>query len=411
MTDPVQEQTKSPQWGSGIKLVVSLTLTAILIGLVIRFRNIIGPLLLIFVLAYLIYPIAVRLSRRTKLKWRATVTLLYIFMVLILAGLLTWGGVAIASQIQSLISFIQRSLVLLPDFLNNISSQGIQIGNFYIDLSKYGLTDVGTQILNALQPLLGQMGSLVGALAGGAAEVLGWLFFVLLVSYFILVESDGPSGKLLKVDLPGYAADFRRMSVELSKIWNAFLRGQFLVIAITVVVYMVLLSILGVRYSLGLALLAGLARFVPYIGPAIAWTTFGFVSFFQSFHPFGISPLVFTLIVVGVSWFTDVLLDNLVATRILSKALKIHPAAVLVAAIILANLIGFIGVVLASPVVATLKLFFRYVIRKLLDQDPWEGLEEEETPVTPPRIVIWLVKAWHYLYRRTKKTISNIKNK
>jgi hypothetical protein len=82
-----------------------------------------------------------------------------------------------------------------------------------------------------------------------------------------------------------------------------------------------------------------------------------------------------------------------------------------VAAIILANLIGFIGVVLASPVVATLKLFFRYVIRKLLDQDPWEGLEEEEAPGTPPRIVLWLVKAWHYLYLRAKKTISNIKNK
>ncbi len=411
MDDPLLEQTKSPRWGSGIKLVVSLTLTAILIGLVIRFRNIIGPLLLIFVLAYLIYPIAVRLSKRTKLKWRATVTLLYIVMVLILAGLLTWGGVALAQQIQSLINFIQRSLVLLPDFLNNISTQGIQIGKFVIDLSKYGLTDIGTQILNAIQPLLGQMGSLFGAIAGGAASVVGWLFFVLLVSYFVLVESDGPSGKFFNLELPGYAADFRRMSAELGKIWNAFLRGQFLVIVITILVYMVLLSILGVRYALGLALLAGLARFVPYIGPAVAWTTFGLVSYFQIFHPFGISPLVFTLIVVGVSWFTDVLLDNLVATRILSKALKIHPAAVLVAAIILANLIGFIGVVLASPVVATLKLFFRYILRKLLDQDPWEGLEEEETPSQPPRVVAWLLKAWHYLFSRTKKAISSIKNK
>jgi hypothetical protein len=49
----------------------------------------------------------------------------------------------------------------------------------------------------------------------------------------------------------------------------------------------------------------------------------------------------------------------------------VHPAAVLVAAIIAANLIGIIGLLLAAPVLATLKLLAGYTLRKLLDQDPW----------------------------------------
>jgi predicted PurR-regulated permease PerM len=398
-----QLKEESPRWGSGIKLVISLTLAAIMIGLVIRFRNIIGPLLITFVLAYLIYPLAYKLSRSLKLKWQATVTIFYLLLVLILIGLLTWGGVAIAQQIQSLISFVEKSLVALPEFLDSLSSQIIYVGTLQIDLSKYGLTEIGNQILNAIQPLLGQMGTIVGAIASGAAEVVGWLFFVLLVSYFIMVESGGIPGKIINVNLPGFTADIRRMSVELGRIWNAFLRGQFLIIIITILVYSLVLTVLGVRYALGLALLAGFARFVPYVGPAIAWTTFGLVSYFQVTHPFGINPFLYTIIVVGTALLMDVLLDNLVATRILARALKIHPAAVLVAALILANLIGLVGVVLASPVVATLKLFLRYTMRKLFDQDPWAGFEEEEAPTPPTKITLWFDRIWKNLVKWIKQ--------
>ena len=396
------ENITSPRWGSGTKLVISLTLAAIIFGLVVRFRNIIGPLLITFVLAYLIYPLACRLSVSLKLKWQATVTLFYLLLILILMGLLTWGGVAIAQQIQSLISFVEKSLVALPAFLDTLSSQIIRIGTFQIDMSQYGLAEIGNQILNTVRPLLGQMGTLVGAIAGGAAEVIGWLFFVLLVSYFILVESGGVPERIINVNLPGFTADIRRMSMELGKIWNAFLRGQFLIIIVTILVYSVVLTILGVRYALGLALLAGFARFVPYVGPAIAWTTFGLVSYFQASHPFGINPFLYTIIVVGSALLIDVLLDNLVATRILARALKIHPAAVLVAALILANLIGLVGVVLASPVVATLKLFLRYTMRKLFDQDPWAGLEEEEAPAPPSKITLWFYRLWNNLVNWTK---------
>jgi predicted PurR-regulated permease PerM len=249
------------------------------------------------------------------------------------------------------------------------------------------------------------MGNLVGAIASGAAEVVGWLFFVLLVSYFILVESGGVPGRIINVNLPGFTADIRRMSVELGRIWNAFLRGQFLIIIITILVYSAVLTVLGVRYALGLALLAGFARFIPYVGPAIAWTTFGLVSYFQVTHPFGINPFLYTIIVVGTSLLMDGLLDNLVATRIMARALKIHPAAVLVAALILANLIGLVGVVLASPVVATLKLFLRYTVRKLFDQDPWAGFEEEETPAPPSKITLWFDRIWKNLVCRIKQSI------
>jgi predicted PurR-regulated permease PerM len=86
---------------------------------------------------------------------------------------------------------------------------------------------------------------------------------------------------LFRIQVPTYQEDITKLCNQLSHIWNAFLRGQLLIFAITVAYYSVLLSILGVRYFFLLAILAGLARFVPYIGPFVAWTTYGLVALFQ----------------------------------------------------------------------------------------------------------------------------------
>ncbi len=142
-----------------------------------------------------------------------------------------------------------------------------------------------------------------------------------------------------------------------------------------VFVYSILFGALGVSYFFGLAIIAGLARFLPYIGPFIAWTTYGLVAYFQGTTIFGFSPLGYAVLVIGTAWLTDVIIDNFVSTRVMADALAVHPAAILVAALVGANLMGITGMILAAPVLATIQLFFRYIIRKLIDSNPWEGID------------------------------------
>ena len=75
-------------------------------------------------------------------------------------------------------------------------------------------------------------------------------------------------------------------------------------------------------------------------------------------------------------------MDNFVSARLMGNALKIHPAAVMVSAIIGVNLLGLVGVMLAAPVLATCKLLFEYVLNKLLDRDPWEGIKTNPPPIS-----------------------------
>jgi predicted PurR-regulated permease PerM len=233
------------------------------------------------------------------------------------------------------------------------------------------LNAISRELLAFVQPLLGQTGNLVTTIASGAAEIFGWMFFVLIVSYFLLVESSGLQSDLIKVEIPGYNEDIRKLGSKLSTIWNSFLRGQIFIVAMSTLLYIVVLSAFGVRYAIGLAFLAGLAKFLPYIGPAITWLIMALVTYFQRPTPFGMEPLTYMLMVVITTTVIDWIIDNLVVPRIMAQTLRVHPAAVLVTALIAANLLGIIGVVIAAPLLASVMLLGRYIMRKMLDLNPW----------------------------------------
>lgn len=373
------QSNTSPTWSTNTKLVVALTAVVVIGALLVKFQFILSPLLIALVLAYLFYPLASLLYRKLHFSWNLAVGVIYGIVVIVLLTILTLGGVGLIQQIQSVVTIVQDSITTLPSLVERFSGQTYSFGPFTLDFRSIDLQSVSRQLLSLLQPLLSRTGSLVSTVAGGAANFLGWTLFVILVSYFVLAESGGLKNRIVTVDIPGYTGDIERLSRELGRIWNAFLRGQIIIFILAVAVYSFVLSVLGVRYALGLAFLAGVARFVPYVGPAINWLVLVIVAYFQAYKLFHLSPLYYTLLILAIALIIDQIFDNMVSPRILSSALKVHPAAVLVAAIIAANLLGLLGVVIAAPMLATVALFWQYTMRKLLDVDPWPDPE----PVQP----------------------------
>jgi predicted PurR-regulated permease PerM len=203
----------------------------------------------------------------------------------------------------------------------------------------------------------------------------------LIISYFVLADIGKVPNPQDFINIPGYSHDIQRMSSALGRIWNAFLRGQLTIVIMVIISYSILLSILGVRYAFALAILAGVARFVPYVGPLITYIVMGLVTLFQGGNYFNMQPIYYTMLVIILSIIMDQVYDNLVSPRIMGKSLGVHPAAVLVVAIIAANLIGLIGLLLAAPVLATANLIGHYTIRKMFDRDPWIDLEEQSEPL------------------------------
>ena len=397
-----QKITSSPRWSATTKLLIGLVIFGILAFFLYRFSTLIPPLLMIFIITYLLHPVNAMISNTLRIPWKASVNILFILIVIILIGLLTLGGVRLVGQVQSLIRSIQGLVTDLPRYIAELSTKSFSIGPFTLDMKTFDLNQLSSQLLSFTQPLLSQTGNLVGTLAGGAAEFFGWTIFILTVSYFVMNESSGLRGDLLKIDIPGYTEDLKRLGSELSRIWNAFLRGQIIIFFLAVVIYSIFLPAMGVRYAIGIAFMAGLAKFLPYIGPAITWIVMALVTFFQPVKPFGLQDraLTYMLIIVISTSLIDWFMDNFISPRIMARTLKIHPAAVFVAALIAANLLGLLGVVIAAPSLATFMLLGRYIMRKMFDLDPWPKMEVEPPP---PSIGELLKNLMHYLRVRFSK--------
>lgn len=374
-----QENIQSPRWGSTIKLVVGLTLFLILGFLLVRFRTLIGPLLLAFIVAFVLHPAAGWLTEKTPLTWRTSVTIVFFSTVILVGGMLTVLGFAVVAQSENVINAASVFLDDLPAFVTQITSQSYYFGPFTFDFSQYDITTITNQVVDVVQPLLGRAGGLISSLATSTLTTLGYGSFVLLVSYFILADAEKiPVDEITNLNVPKYAYDLQQFSLRLNRIWDTFMRGQLFIFTLTVLASTVLLSILGVRNAIALALLAGMARFVPYVGQIVSWALTAIVTLFMSSNYFGLEQVHYMLLVVGIVILLDQITDNIIIPRLYGRALGVHPAAVLVGALVALNLLGFIGLLLAAPVLATIALISRYIFRKLLDLDPWNELSNED---------------------------------
>lgn len=368
------EKAVSPRWTKNTKLAVSFAGILIVFGIIIKFQNYLSLILTAFLIVFLFTPIITLIQKHLKLSWRLATTLVYVLMALIMLGLLTWGGITLFGQLQNLIDLLTTALKNLVANLEKLSNQEVVLGPFNFFVPELTATYLSNLLVEQVQPILGQAGSLVGKALSGGANLIFRLFMMYLISYFFTSETDSVKGQKISFNLPGYENDVQQMGKEINNIWNAFIRGEFLVVGTAIFIYSILLSGLQMPYSLGLALIAGLGRFIPYVGAWVSWLTFAIVALITRPTPFGALPLVYTAIVVGVALVVDNILDNVMTPKVMGNALKVHPAAVLISALIGSQLIGIIGIILAAPVFATVKLVTHYVFHKLTDQDPWEGI-------------------------------------
>lgn len=411
---------RSPQWSQSTKLVIAILILVIVGALVVRFNNIIGPLLMAFILSYLLHPLASRLSERSGLSWRGAVNLIFIIFLLVISFVFTVTGFAIVEQLENLVRVVQNFVADVPQLAQDLSTQVYQVGPFEFDFAEletqlqqnFGLSflALGEQLLGAVQPLLGGAGSLLGSIATSALTAFGWSAFVMVISYFLLADAGQVPDYFRGLDITGYSEDVRKLGKRLGSIWNAFLRGQLILFVMIVFSSFILMTLLGVRNALGLAFLAGLAKFVPYVGPLIAGITNALVAFFQGGNYLGIEPpLTYALVVVIAAVVLDQVFDNLVTPRIYGSTLGVHPAAVLVAAIIALNLLGFVGLLVAAPVLASLQLFFGYVLRKMLDLEPWEApILDDGTGAKPwNRAFQWVAGMGRTTWRKTRDIIRS----
>jgi predicted PurR-regulated permease PerM len=157
------------------------------------------------------------------------------------------------------------------------------------------------------------------------------------------------------------------------------------------------LAAMGVRFALVLGLIAGVLDIVPFFGPFVAGLIAVVVAFFQGANWWGLHPLAFAAIVLGAFLVIQQIENTILIPGILGFSLKMRPLTVLLAAMAGGSLAGVVGVLLAQPVAAMLRVWFFYFYRKTAGLDPWPE-PPSPPPVRAPR------RAWPWFRRRGRRS-------
>lgn len=368
----------SPPWQPGTRLAAGIFLLLFAVVLLYLVRSLLTPLFLAFLLAYLLHPLIGKLTTSWRLPRIAAVLLVFLVLVLILIALMTGLGLTISQQAIQLASYLGNLSETLPAQIEALAENQIVIGPWTIDPSQINLEPILSDLASLISPLLSQTGSLLASVARTTASVVALIVLALILAYYLLLDYGKLDYVMMNIVPPAYRRDFRRLLEETGRVWHAFVRGQAILGVVMALLVWVVLTILRVRFPVMLALISGLMEFVPWLGPIISGLVTILVALFQGSNIWGLSPLVFALVVLIVYTLIHQFENNVLYPGIIGHSLNLNPLIVILSVLAGGLLAGLIGFLLAAPIVATLRIWLGYVYRKSV------GLETWITPMISP---------------------------
>lgn len=362
--------SSSPEWQPGTRLVVGVLLLLAILYLLYLVRQLFVPVVLGLLLAYMLYPLARRLERWSGMRrWMSTI-LLFLLVVVLMLGATTGIGIAAAQRLAGFGEFLESVSEGLPGFVEDLIDMSFTVGPWTIDLATVNVDPFVDTVSSALTPLLTQTGTVLTGLAGATATAVGTTLLVLVVAFYLLLYLERLSASVLSLVPEAHQGDVRALMSDMGVIWQDFLRGQLILGLAVGTSTGVIMAVLGVRFALGLGLLAGVLEFVPVFGPWITGVISVLVALFQGSNFWGLTPVGFGLLVLAASLLIQQIENNVLYPRIIGHSLDLNPLVVLLALLAAGSIAGVVGLLLAAPMVATLRLVFGYLYWKSVGVEP-----------------------------------------
>lgn len=369
---PAELSSLSRRWSPLTKQIIVVGGLIAGVWLVFRFSSILSPLVIALLLAYILTPLVNGIHRRVRMpRW---LILVFVYLLLLVAF-----GVLPALVIPGLVQQIRDLQVNLQgviDYLVQNLTLPIQIFGFTIEVPNYY-----DQIITTLRGLLSPVASGAVSVVVSVASSLIWLIFILVVSFY-LVKDSVRIGRYMKGLLPlDHRGELLELARQINAIWHAFFRGQLILGLVIGVTVAVVVSSLGLPNGPALGLLAGVLEVIPTFGPVIAAVPAVLLALFQGSSYLPVSNLWFAVIIAGAYVIIQQVENNYLVPRIIGRSVRLHPSVIIVGALIGATVGGILGVLLAAPVIATLRILIKYAYRKVLDLEPFGDVL---TPVVEP---------------------------
>ncbi len=340
-----------------LPVIVGLAIVAFTL-FVMRIANILPPFIWAAITAYILFPLIARIERLTRLPRVLTIALVYIVLI----GLLVVVGIQVAptafDQLRSLASSLPQLVTNAREAL--VREPQIRIGGFVLDTRQIdGRIDV------LAQQVAERFGREAVPLVLQTFELIIKVLVYLLATFYFLLQGDSLVRRLHSLAPPRHRKTVDRVVAQVNQTFGAYIRAQVILFAIMTISTLTVLSVLQVQYALVVAIATGVLELVPIIGPWAAGGIAVLVAVSQNSGPFGWSPAQLA-IVVGVCYLVLRLLeDQVIIPQLVGRVVRVHPLMVIFGVLAGATLGGALGLVIAVPVMAAIKIITIAIFEEL----------------------------------------------
>lgn len=353
--------------------------TFILLWFIYQVRHVFPPIIVGGIFAYLLLPAVQALSFRTRMPVGLSTAIVYVLIAGSIIAAVVILGPGVMRELKDLADPVNQTQIV-----HGAVTQLSQMMKMHIDV------DASTKhIVGNIQGSFGNPEELVhigGLLSHGLLSIL----VCVVSSIYFTLDSQSVGLFFLRYvpesRRPGVIELFGQMNVMLSK----YVRGQIMLIVImSTVAWLFLHFYLHMKYALPVAILSGFLEIIPVLGPILATGTATLVGISQ-FGPRAALEIIafYTL----ARWIED----YVVVPKIIGHAVELHPLAVIFAVLCGETLAGGLGMLIAIPVAACIKLILDYYYTGKLPDDEAPEKEKKKRgnlgdtfmsmPVSPPPI-------------------------
>ncbi|KKB73237.1 MULTISPECIES: AI-2E family transporter [Bacillus] len=334
----------------GLNILVFTKASFIFTPFIVLVETVGLPVVLTGVAYYLLNPIVDFLERK-KVKRIYSILLLYIVII----GLITISIVSVIpllkEQITSLVDNFPRYVHIVEDQMKQLI--GSQFFNQAQQTLNINLTDLASKVSDQASTILNNTFTGVGTFIGAVTEIVISIVTVPFILFYLLKDGKKLPLFILKFVPTRLREQTYVVMSEMNHRLSSYIRGQIIVSFCIGCLLFIGYLIIGLDYASLLALVAACTSIVPYLGPTIAITPAIIIALVTS--PFMLVKLIIVWTVV------QLFEGKFISPQIMGKNLHIHPVTIIFVLLTSAKLFGVIGVILAIPGYAVIKVVITHL--------------------------------------------------
>jgi len=347
------------------KTLVFWTLLLVLTILaMIYLREILLPFVAGAALAYFLDPIADRMVRAGLSRLIASILILSTFALITFLLLVT--------VVPFLIRELREAVTDLPSYIESIHTF---FAYYYQAWTGKDLPKIEIGFEQALRKWANNPSLEPGAVLQNLwnsslaiAKTLSLLVITPVVAFYLLLDWDKMIAKIDSWLPRDHVETIRNLARQVDRTLNGFVRGQITVCFLLACFYSIGLMLVGLKHGLLIGVTAGVLSFIPYVGSAtglVLSTGMAISQFWPEWIPI--------LMVLGVFVTGQLIEGNILQPKIVGNQVNLHPVWLIFALFVFGYLMGFVGMLVAVPLAATIGVLVRFMMDRYLHSDLYTG--------------------------------------